>query len=242
MFRTLKCPQCSKPMQIMEAEANRPATCAGCGLRFMPNGGAVPVMAAAADPWGKPAPQRKGDDDYDDDDEDDYDDDDIPLNDADLPDASLLDRFFGALVDNIILAVFTNVASFYALRELAEELRGASPEAAVEWVLESGWIYTYITRLLLAAGFYLALQSILIVLFQRSVGKFAVGTKIITDDGDPPGFFRGVMLRTVIFTIACQFPCLGTLLAIADPFFIFRKDSKCIHDHIAGTRVVVAKP
>jgi hypothetical protein len=31
---------------------------------------------------------------------------------------------------------------------------------------------------------------------------------------------------------------VGTFLVLVDVLFIFRKDRRCVHDHIAGTRVV----
>ena len=65
----------------------------------------------------------------------------------------------------------------------------------------------------------------------QTIGKWALGLKVVNEDGDPPGLFRA-MVRT-----------LGYLLSL--PFFMgflwVRVDSehRGWHDLVAGTRVVL---
>ncbi len=48
-----------------------------------------------------------------------------------------------------------------------------------------------------------------------------------------------ILMRMFVTNIASQFT-MG-ILGLLDPFFIFRDDNRCIHDHIAGTIVVDAE-
>jgi uncharacterized RDD family membrane protein YckC len=66
------------------------------------------------------------------------------------------------------------------------------------------------------------------------------GTRLwaITMDGSRISFGTGVFLRNWISKLIGSVPYLGTVFHLADCLFIFREDRRCIHDHIAGTRVV----
>ncbi|MEA2700447.1 MAG: hypothetical protein QOI66_4718, partial [Myxococcales bacterium] len=46
------------------------------------------------------------------------------------------------------------------------------------------------------------------------------------------------LLRGVVNGIISAIPYLGGLYALVDALFIFRDDRRCIHDLIAGTRVI----
>jgi uncharacterized RDD family membrane protein YckC len=100
-----------------------------------------------------------------------------------------------------------------------------------------------------------AVQWTLIARSGQSLGKKAVGTIIVTMDGRTAGLVRGVLLRSVpLLVLAVVSVVLDTFfpdatyerivrvavsaLIVLDPLFIFRSDRRCIHDHIAGTRVV----
>jgi uncharacterized RDD family membrane protein YckC len=63
-------------------------------------------------------------------------------------------------------------------------------------------------------------------------------------DGGPVGFLRGAILRfmlPVMFMMVLNilFP-LGLVFIAVDYAFMFRADSRCLHDLIAGTKVVRA--
>ena len=48
-------------------------------------------------------------------------------------------------------------------------------------------------------------------------------------------------LRYVPIQIASVIPAIGNILPLLDVLFIFREDRRCLHDFIAGTKVVKAK-
>ena len=72
-------------------------------------------------------------------------------------------------------------------------------------------------------------------------GKRLLKLRIVDLEGRKPEFWKMLGLRYGVGWIASLIPVLGTLYALVDVLFIFREDQRCIHDHIAGTRVVVAE-
>jgi uncharacterized RDD family membrane protein YckC len=71
----------------------------------------------------------------------------------------------------------------------------------------------------------------------QTIGKYVVKIKIVrVSDGRNGGFVTNVLVRYVVNSIICIIPLYG----LVDNLFIFRDDRRCVHDHLAGTRVVVA--
>lgn len=83
-----------------------------------------------------------------------------------------------------------------------------------------------------------AVQAVLIVTTGQSVAKRLLGMRIVRDDGSPVGLWSGVILRSWIVKGATLIPYIGQLLGLIDAIFIFRDDHKCLHDDIAGTKVI----
>jgi len=68
----------------------------------------------------------------------------------------------------------------------------------------------------------------------QSIGKRLLGIKIVKMDGSPVDFVSGVLLREWIGRIIDGFTCgIGTLM-------IFGEQQRCLHDHVAGTKVILA--
>ena len=55
------------------------------------------------------------------------------------------------------------------------------------------------------------------------------------------GFLKNVVLRNWVNFLICMVPMVGGIYGIVDILLIFRADCRCIHDFIAGTRVVQAE-
>lgn len=89
----------------------------------------------------------------------------------------------------------------------------------------------------------MCLQAILIALRGQNLGKLMLGGRVVcASDGQPAGFVRGVLLRfflpvMIIMMLNVAFP-LGFLFLVVDYCFIFRADQRCLHDLMAGTKVV----
>jgi uncharacterized RDD family membrane protein YckC len=71
-------------------------------------------------------------------------------------------------------------------------------------------------------------------------GKRLLKLRIVDLEGRKPAFGRLIGLRYATGWAIGLVPIIGPIYSIVDVLFIFRDDRRCIHDHIAGTRVVVA--
>jgi uncharacterized RDD family membrane protein YckC len=75
----------------------------------------------------------------------------------------------------------------------------------------------------------------------QTLGKKIVKIRILNyATGEMPGFGRAVALRWWVHGILCAIPCAGIIYALVDALLIFGEARRCIHDYIAGTKVVVA--
>lgn len=84
---------------------------------------------------------------------------------------------------------------------------------------------------------YLAAQVYFLTVSGQTMGKKALGIRIVkTDTGENGGFVTNVLLRGVVNGLLGIIPLYG----LVDTLFIFREDKKCIHDLIAGTQVIDA--
>jgi uncharacterized RDD family membrane protein YckC len=87
---------------------------------------------------------------------------------------------------------------------------------------------------------YLLIQGYFLATRAQTIGKMALNIKIVTLDGQNADLQRILLLRTLPITLVSMIPLVGGLFSIVDSLFIFRADQRCVHDHIAGTRVVKA--
>jgi uncharacterized RDD family membrane protein YckC len=72
----------------------------------------------------------------------------------------------------------------------------------------------------------------------QTLGKKWVGVRIVKLDGSPVNFTTAFLLRMFVPGLIGAVPYLGMVFTLVDILFIFREDRRCIHDLIAGTRVV----
>ena len=84
---------------------------------------------------------------------------------------------------------------------------------------------------------FLALQGWLLFNRQQTIGKAILNMRIVgmEQDNVPAGKLYG--LRYLVFHVLAQLPGVN-LIMIVDPLLIFRSDRRCLHDHLAGTRVI----
>ncbi len=87
---------------------------------------------------------------------------------------------------------------------------------------------------LIALGIY---QMVLLSRDGQSLGKKAMKIRIVSfDDGGNPGFGGAVGLRLLVSGLIWMVPGY----ALADSLYIFSAERRCLHDRIAGTKVVEA--
>lgn len=88
---------------------------------------------------------------------------------------------------------------------------------------------------------FLALNGYLLAKGGQTIGKRLVGTRIVSvTDGQILPLARVFCLRYLPIWVIALVPFVGNLIALIDILFIFREDRRCLHDLIAGTRVVNA--
>jgi len=85
------------------------------------------------------------------------------------------------------------------------------------------------------------LQLGLLATRAQSVGKLLLRLRIVSEpDGEPAGAGRVILLRSCVPFVIEQIPVISIFFWVVDSCFIFRPDRRCLHDLIAGTKVVPA--
>jgi uncharacterized RDD family membrane protein YckC len=75
----------------------------------------------------------------------------------------------------------------------------------------------------------------------QSIAKRLLNIRIVMfQDNGQPGFVHAWLLRNFVPAIISFVPYLGFIFVIVNACFIFGEQRRCIHDHIAGTKVVKA--
>jgi uncharacterized RDD family membrane protein YckC len=93
----------------------------------------------------------------------------------------------------------------------------------------------------LAALSFAIVQLYMLTVRGQTIGKRIMGIKIVAfADDSLPGFYKLQVLRSLVPGLLAAIPYLGWIFWIIDSCFIFRDDRRCVHDLIAGTKVVVA--
>lgn len=99
--------------------------------------------------------------------------------------------------------------------------------------------------LLLAVGgiaIFLLLHGYLLATAGQTIGKRIVGTRIVNvSDERIPKFLTLVGARYGSTWLLGSIPGVGNLYALVDVLLVFRDDRRCVHDLIAGTKVINAE-
>jgi uncharacterized RDD family membrane protein YckC len=138
-------------------------------------------------------------------------------------------RFGAAIIDGLILALVLVPVTF-ATGYWESIVNGESPSMAVEM----GYA---------ALGFiaYAAFHGYLLQKYGQTIGKRLTGMRIVSvGDNRILPLSRLLGLRQLPISVASQIPVVGPFVGFVDCLFVFRSDRRCIHDLIAGTKVVKA--
>ena len=88
---------------------------------------------------------------------------------------------------------------------------------------------------------YLVVHGYLLASRGQTIGKVVAGARIVDyNSGEILPLARLIGLRLIPVTIISSIPLVGGLLALIDTLFIFGSEQRCVHDLIAGTKVVQA--
>ena len=74
----------------------------------------------------------------------------------------------------------------------------------------------------------------------QTFGKFVLNLKIVNLDGSKPSIQQLLLKRFSVYWGLNYVPVIGGLINLVNILFIFRNDRRCLHDHVAGTRVIIS--
>lgn len=153
----------------------------------------------------------------------------IDRDEAGLEHADRIQRLSAVVLDTLIRFVLVMPAfwfSGYIDRSMTEQ---TSTMEEVVWTC-------------VAVMLFLASQVYPLRHWGQTWGKRIVGIRIVNLDGSNPDLWTLLGTRYGLFEFAVQVPLIGGLLAVVDSLMIFRADRRCLHDLVAGTRVVKGNP
>jgi uncharacterized RDD family membrane protein YckC len=150
-------------------------------------------------------------------------------------------RFVAKMVDGLMALALMLPAIVPVMRSAASGAAGA-PSAGGNLAFFRGF---WASGLGMAAGVaYLALvglQAYLIATTGQSIGKRWFKIKIVKLDGSRVSFGTGVLVRQWLISLLQYIPGIGSVTSLNDVLFIFRADRRCVHDFLAGTKVIQLK-
>jgi len=158
---------------------------------------------------------------------------------APAPDNSAprLRRLGAALIDGFLLfCVVMLVVQQTGVMALFEEFMKLSPEQQASHVIVS-WSFQF-KMALGEFGLFALLQGYLLQSYGQTIGKRILGLAIVTLDGQKPEFWNLLVTRYFSQMAMGMIPSLGFWLRLLDVCMIFRNDRRCLHDHLARTRVI----
>ncbi len=140
--------------------------------------------------------------------------------------ASRWSRLGAAIIDGIIIM---------ALMWLASKVTPWNP-----WRQENAGVFWSFQPGNALGGFlvYLLINSYLLATRAQTVGKLALGLRIVRVDGSPAPFGRIVGLRYGVGSLLGIVPALSMIYGLLDVVLIFHSSRRCLHDRIADTIVI----
>jgi uncharacterized RDD family membrane protein YckC len=142
--------------------------------------------------------------------------------------AVILDGFLGFI--GFAPAYITNFTA------LVQQSRGNPAMVWVNLAKTGGWFYVGVLGALLV----LAIDLVLLARNGQTIGKRALGIKVVRVDGSPVSLSRVFLLRYVFNTFLTLIPVAGSIYSLVDCLMIFGESRRTVHDRIADTIVIKA--
>ena len=160
--------------------------------------------------------------------------------------ATRMQRFLAVLVDISPGFVIGLVGVVMAFTMIPGLLSGNFNPATAS-IATFGLFFTVIG---VASLGWLIWNIVLLYRYGQTVGKKALGIRVVRMDGSRVSFARFFFLRWLAMAViggivggicgALRIPFVGNLVGIADILFIFGPACRCLHDYVADTQVVTA--
>ena len=104
----------------------------------------------------------------------------------------------------------------------------------------SGGTIFLIAVLGMAALAWTIVSFIFLYQFGQTIGKRAIGIRVVRMDGSRISFPRIFFMRGLLAALPGAIPYIGWIYRIADYAFVLGEPRRCIHDYIADSKVVTA--
>ena len=85
---------------------------------------------------------------------------------------------------------------------------------------------------------FLLVQGYLLHTQGQTIGKKLLKIRIVSLDDKLLGIGQLYFVRYLTFSLIAQIPIIGALIGIVNVLFIFGQDRRCLHDRLAGTKVI----
>jgi uncharacterized RDD family membrane protein YckC len=135
-------------------------------------------------------------------------------------------RLGASIIDSLIIMAIMLPTLF--MTGMYDNPAGGSSLGLTAAASGGGFVLTVVIQ-----GYFLATRA-------QTIGKMALNIKIVMLDGTNASLGRILLFRVLPISLASIIPMIGSVVGLVDTLFIFREDQRCVHDHIAGTRVVKA--
>ena len=143
------------------------------------------------------------------------------------------ERFLAALIDSLIVGLISFIPGFGLGMLMAIVLGAEFMATPVANLITQG------LGLLIGIACYLAINGYSLVKSGQTVGKKVMKIRVVQEGNDSvPDLSTTYFKRLFITQLVTVIPILGGLYALVDALMIFSAEKKCIHDRIAGTRVI----
>ena len=150
------------------------------------------------------------------------------------PLATRSQRFSGAFIDGLLMLPIIAVVIYLTATSAVVAPGGAAPE--VPFLITLMIVPISIVWFLILHGYLLATKG-------QTIGKMAVGTQIVdAQTGAIVPLLPLFLKRNISMQALAMIPFVGNVIALIDALMIFRASRKCLHDDIAGTKVIVYQP
>jgi uncharacterized RDD family membrane protein YckC len=139
-------------------------------------------------------------------------------------------RLAAAIIDSILLIIPNTIVFvlFYGFNGYMENLTKRN----LEFTLSSLFLGLLVN--LVFNGYPLYKNG-------QTIGKMIMDIKIVDMNNNIPSLFRSFFLRSFLFSVLVFIPFID-FVAMLDIFFIFSQSRRCLHDRVAGTKVVDVEP
>ncbi len=144
--------------------------------------------------------------------------------------ATLSQRLIGAIIDALIMLPIAFVMGMILGVILIAV--GIGPDNAMYNLLLT------VFGAVIGMGLFLVLNGYLLATRGQTIGKVVAKTRIVAEDGSLVPFGPLILKRYVPVWVVSQIPLIGGVLALLNVLMIFRENRKCLHDDIAGTKVI----